>query len=803
MIGSLLVLVALMVALQLVVSRVSLVADAKKDDIHVHDHDHDHDHDHAHDHAHDDKSGVKALSADEETKLKNAGEKHTFGAEVNKLMQIIINSLYTNSEVFLRELISNASDALDKIRYLSLTDKSALGSGDVAKLEIKLKGDEAANTLTLTDTGVGMTKAELISNLGTIAHSGTKDFLKKFSEYTDSNLIGQFGVGFYSVFLVADSVTVITKHNDDVQYVWQSTADGSFTVSPDPRGNTLGRGTQIVIHLKEDANEYAKVDTLKRLVAKYSEFINFPISVWASHDETKQVPMNDEELAEQLKLEAEEAANAAGDEEEAEEVEKVDLDGDAAAADKKDADKLPKKTTKDVSETVWGWELLNEVKPLWTRPPEDVSDDEYKEFYRTALKEYTDPLKWAHFSAEGEIEFKALLYIPANAPSGMFDGQAKKDNMKLFVRRVFITDDFSDILPKFLSFVKGLVDSDDLPLNVSREQLQQHKTLKIIKKKLIRKVIAMFQELQKKGGENWTKFYENYGTALKLGVIEDSANRARLAKLLQFHSTASDEQASFDTYVQRMKKDQDEIYYLAGQSKEELTKSPLLERLTKRGIEVLLMIDPIDEYVTQNMAKFDGKYTLTNVGKEGLKLPGDEQFEESIKDLKETFKPLIEWLKTQLPNVSKVVLSKRLISTPAALVSASYGYSANMERIQKSQALGDKNAASYMTGSAPTLEINPRHAIVKKLLEHVEKDATTDDDKSIALLLFETARLRSGFDIADPVKFADAVNAFVGRNLDVDPTAVDALDEPVLEAAGDAAEAEEEAEEVAEGKDEL
>jgi heat shock protein beta len=717
-------------------------------------------------------------------------------------MQIIINSLYTNSEVFLRELISNASDALDKIRYLSLTDKSALGSGDVAKLEIKLKGDEAANTLTLTDTGVGMTKAELISNLGTIAHSGTKDFLKKFSEYTDSNLIGQFGVGFYSVFLVADSVTVITKHNDDVQYVWQSTADGSFTVSPDPRGNTLGRGTQIVIHLKEDANEYAKVDTLKRLVAKYSEFINFPISVWASHDENKQVPMNEEELAEQLKLEADEAANAGGDEEEADEVEKVDLDGDADKKEEADGAKLPKKTTKDVSETVWGWELLNEVKPLWTRPPEDVSDDEYKEFYRTALKEYTDPLKWAHFSAEGEIEFKALLYIPANAPSGMFDGQAKKDNMKLFVRRVFITDDFSDILPKFLSFVKGLVDSDDLPLNVSREQLQQHKTLKIIKKKLIRKVIAMFQELQKKGGENWTKFYENYGTALKLGVIEDSANRARLAKLLQFHSTASDEQVSFDTYVQRMKKDQDEIYYLAGQSKEELTKSPLLERLTKRGIEVLLMVDPIDEYVTQNMAKFDGKYTLTNVGKEGLKLPGDEQYEESIKDLKETFKPLIEWLKTQLPGVSKVVLSKRLISTPAALVSASYGYSANMERIQKSQALGDKNAASYMTGSSPTLEINPRHAIVKKLLEHVEKDAVTDDDKSIALLLLETARLRSGFDIADPVKFADAVNAFVGRNLDVDPTAVDTLDEPVLEAAGEATGEEEEGEE-AEGKDEL
>jgi heat shock protein 90kDa beta len=718
-------------------------------------------------------------------------------------MQIIINSLYTNNEVFLRELISNASDALDKIRYLALTDSSALGSGDAAKLEIKLQGDESANTLTITDTGVGMTKQDLINNLGTIAHSGTKDFLKKYSEYTESNLIGQFGVGFYSVFLVADSVTVVTKHNDDVQYVWQSTADGSFTVAPDPRGNTLGRGTQLIIHLKEDATEYAKVDTLKRLVAKYSEFINFPIKVWASHDETKQVPMTEDELAEQLKLEADEAKDA-GDDADADEEEKVDLDGGDDAKKDADADakKTPKKTTKDVSETVWDWELLNEVKPLWTRAPEDVTEDEYKEFYRTALKEYTDPLKWAHFNAEGEIEFKSLLYIPSTPPTNMFDGQPKKDNMKLFVRRVFITDDFSDILPKFLSFIKGLVDSDDLPLNVSREQLQQHKTLKIIKKKLIRKVIAMFQELFKKGGDDWKKFYENYGTALKLGVIEDAANRVRLSKLLQFHSTSTNELATFDEYVGRLKKGQDEIYYLAGLSKDELLKSPLLERLTKRGIEVLLMTEPIDEYVTQNMPKFDGKYTLTNVGKEGLKLPGDEQFEESLKDLKETFKPLIDWLKTELPGVSKVVLSKRLVSTPAALVSATYGQSANMERIQRAQALGDKNAGFGM-GSPPTLEINPRHAIIKKLLEHVEKDAVSDDDKAIATLIFETARLRSGFEVNDPVKFADAVNAFIGRNLDVSADAVDAFDEPVLEAATGDAEADEDADEEGKEHDEL
>jgi heat shock protein 90kDa beta len=783
MIGNAVVFASLMVALQIAVSRVSLLTDAAKD---VHVHDHEHEHDHAHDHAHEHAEAAKAsgvaagLSAEEEAKLKNSGEKHTFGAEVNKLMQIIINSLYTNNEVFLRELISNASDALDKIRFLALTDASALGSGDAAKLEIKLQGDEKANTLTLTDTGVGMTKQDLINNLGTIAHSGTKDFLKKYSEYTESNLIGQFGVGFYSVFLVADSVTVVTKHNDDVQYVWQSTADGSFTVAPDPRGNTLGRGTQLIIHLKEDATEYAKVDTLKRLVAKYSEFINFPIKVWASREETKQVPMTDDELAEQLKLEADEAKDADADAD-ADEEEQVDLDGDKKDADA-DAKKTPKKTTKDVSETVYDWELLNEVKPLWTRAPEDVSDDDYKEFYRTALKEYTDPLKWAHFNAEGEIEFKSLLYIPSTPPNNMFDGQPKKDNMKLFVRRVFITDDFSDILPKFLSFIKGLVDSDDLPLNVSREQLQQHKTLKIIKKKLIRKVIAMFQELFKAGGDDWKKFYENYGTALKLGVIEDAANRVRLSKLLQFHSTSTNELATFDEYVGRLKKGQDEIYYLAGLSKDELLKSPLLERLTKRGIEVLLMTEPIDEYVTQNMPKFDGKYTLTNVGKEGLKLPGDEQFEESLKDLKDTFKPLIDWLKTELPGVSKVVLSKRLVSTPAALVSATYGQSANMERIQRAQALGDKNAGFGM-GSPPTLEINPRHAIIKKLLEHVEKDAVTDDDKAIATLIFETARLRSGFEVNDPVKFADAVNAFIGRNLDVSANGVDAFDEPVLEAA--------------------
>lgn len=753
----------------------------------------------------DDSAAAAAASTDlsfESEAAANA-EKHTFGAEVNKLMQIIINSLYTNNEVFLRELISNASDALDKIRFLSLTNKEALG--DTGKLEITLKGDEEANTLTLTDTGVGMTKADLVANLGTIAHSGTKDFLKVFSEYQDSNLIGQFGVGFYSVFLVADSVTVVSKHNDDKQYVWQSTADGSFTVSEDPRGNTLGRGTQLIIHLKEDATEYAKVDTLKRLVGKYSEFINFPISVWNSHEESEEVDMNEEELAEQLKLEQEEAAEHHDDDDEDEE--EVDLDGDEEdeTADKdedaEEAPKGPKKTTKEVFKTVWDWEVLNSVKPLWTRSTEDITDEEYKEFYKSAMKDYQDPMKWSHFKAEGEIEFKALLFVPSSAPAGMFDGTNKKDNMKLFVRRVFITDDFTDILPKYLSFIKGLVDSDDLPLNVSREQLQQSKTLKIIRKKLIRKAIAMFQELAKEGGEDWEKFYSAYATNLKLGAIEDASNRSRLSKLLQFHSSKTDELTNMEDYVERMKKDQDQIYYLGGETLDKLKASPLLERLTKRGFEVLLMTEPIDEYVTQNLSKFDGKYALTNIGKEGLKLPGDDAIEEAFKDLAEEFEPLFTWMKNEAlkDKIEKVVLSKRLVQTPSALVSGSFGYTANMERIIKSQALADPSSRnSYMMNSKKTLEVNPHHPILKTLLTHVVAEETTEDDTAIAILLFETAKLQSGFSIDEPKAFADAVMNFVAKNLGVDDQEVEEFEE---EEAPDQEEEEEEDEEDDEEED--
>eukprot|EP00019_Armaparvus_languidus_P008211 CAMPEP_0168589434 /NCGR_PEP_ID=MMETSP0420-20121227/6010_1 /TAXON_ID=498008 /ORGANISM="Pessonella sp." /LENGTH=795 /DNA_ID=CAMNT_0008624981 /DNA_START=45 /DNA_END=2432 /DNA_ORIENTATION=+ len=723
-------------------------------------------------------------------------EKHTFGAEVNKLMSIIINSLYTNNEVFLRELISNASDALDKIRFLSLTDPSALG--ETRDLEIFLRGDEKQNTLTLRDTGVGMTRQDMINNLGTIAQSGTKEFLKKFQEYSDSNLIGQFGVGFYSVFLVADSVTVVSKHNDDKQQVWQSTADGSFTVSEDPRGNTLGRGTQIIIHLKEDATEYARVDTLKRLVGKYSEFINFPIKLWDSREEEKEVAMNEEELAEQLRIEQEDAA-AESDDDESEE-EEVDLDeGDKESDSDDDTPKLPKKTTKTEYETVWEYQTLNDVKPLWTRSTDDITDEEYKEFYKSAMKEFLDPLKWTHFSAEGEIEFKALLFIPSSPPQGMFEGATPKDNMKLFVRRVFITDDFSDILPKYLSFIKGLVDSDDLPLNVSREQLQQHKTLKIIKKKLIRKAIAMFQTLAKDGGEDWDKFWDNYGTNIKLGVIEDASNRARLSKLLQFVSSKTGELTTLEAYVERMKKDQDQIYYLGGETRDAVEKSPLLERVVKRGFEVLIMTEPIDEYAVANMPKFDGKYTLTNIGKEGLVLPGDDAINEKFDELKDEFKPLFDWLKDALDNedLDKVILSKRLTTSPSAIVSPSFGYTANMQRIVRNQALGDPQAKTgYMMNNKLTMELNPFHPIVKRLLAHVQAEEAGDEDKDVARLLFDTAKLQSGFPIEKPADFGAAVVNFLSKSLGVQDDEVEEFEE------GEAPDQEEEEEEDEDEEDE-
>jgi len=459
---------------------------------------------------------VKAEGEADMEKAKETAETHAFETEVNRLMKLIINSIYKNKEIFLRELISNGSDALDKIRFLALTDDKALTTNP--HLNITIKADKESKKIVITDSGIGMTKDNLINNLGTIAKSGTSEFLKAMEdeETADSSLIGQFGVGFYSAFLVADWVSVVSKHNDDDQYIWESDAENGFKVFKDPRGNTLGRGTEITLNLREDALEYLDDDTLRDLITKYSQFINFPIYLWTTTTETVDEPIEEEstEAVEDKKDEDE-------DEDDVEDVE--------------DEEKKPK--FKKVEKTVTKWELMNENKPIWTRKPKDITKEEYVEFYQAFARVSDDPLAHIHFRAEGETDFRCLLYIPGKAPQEfMTRVNENVSPIKLYVKRIFITDEMPEFIPRWLSFVRGLVDSDDFPLNVSRETIQHLPILKVIQKKVVSKAIEMFTKLQK-NEEKYNTFMKEFGTSIKLGVVEDHTHRNKIAKLLRFHSS--------------------------------------------------------------------------------------------------------------------------------------------------------------------------------------------------------------------------------------------------------------------------
>merc|ERR1711936_1475197 len=543
---------------------------------------------------------IDGLSVAEMKELRDKAEKHEFQAEVNRMMKLIINSLYKNKEIFLRELISNASDALDKLRLISLTDKSVLDATD--EMSIKIKADKENHLLSITDTGVGMTKQDLITNLGTIAKSGTADFLSKVQDAENaqamSDLIGQFGVGFYSAFLVADKVIVTTKHNDDKQYIRESDAN-SYSVVEDPRGPTLKRGTQISLYLKEESYDFLEQDTVRDLIKKYSQFINFNIYLWGSSTKTVEEPIEEDEEEETTDEEADK---------------KEEDDEGTVEEDKEEEEKKPK--TKKVDKTTWDWELCNESKPIWTRKPNEIEQEEYDEFYKSITKDKNGPMTQSHFIAEGEVTFKSLLFVPNTQPSEQFNkyGQTH-ENIKLYVRRVFITDDFKDMMPNYLSFVKGVVDSDDLPLNVSRETLQQHKLLKVIKKKLVRKTLDMIKKIS---DDKYDAFWKEYSTNIKLGVIEDTANRTRLAKLLRF-TTSGGKLSSLSEYVERMKDKQEHIFYMAGGSVEEVKTSPFVERLLKKGYEVIYLTEAVDEYAISALPEFEGK-KFQNVAKEGFNI---------------------------------------------------------------------------------------------------------------------------------------------------------------------------------------
>lgn len=671
-------------------------------------------------------------------------ETFTYQAEVDRLMDMIVNSLYSNRDVFLRELVSNASDALDKVRLLALQDPDQYKTG--SELEIRIKSDKESKTVVIEDTGVGMTKEELLSSLGTIARSGTAKFMEAMKEQGDANLIGQFGVGFYSAFLVADRVTVQTKSNaDSSQWCWESSA-GSHSYTIKEEAADIKRGTRITLHLKDDAEEMADSTKLSSLIKQYSEFISFPIKLWSSKQNPKEV--KDEDATKKKQEEADEAAKK---------------DGKEAADPVEPVMKTEWETTQE-------WEVQNDNKPLWTRPAREVSKEEYASFFKSTFREFVDPLDQIHFNVEGTIEFSSLLFIPGMAPFDQQDAMKKSRNIRLYVKRVFISDEFDeDLMPRYLNFVKGVVDSADLPLNVSREILQESRVVRAIKRQLVKRtldaLVSMAERSPKKDEkddkvDDYSTFWEAFGRNLKLGVLEDDANRATLAKLLRFPSSgSSDGLTSLEDYVGRKKEGQEAIYYLAADSKAAAESSPYVESLTSKGFEVLYLTEPIDEIALTNLAEFEGM-TLTDVTKEDLSLGDTEEDKKALEKQAEELKQLTDYMKKVLgDNIEKVTVTNRLTDTPAVVVASKFGWSANMERIMKAQALGDAKAAEYMKGRR-SMEINPTHPIIKSLAEKVSLDSAVVKEQ--ISLLYDAALLTGGYPIESPKAFADRIYSIMG-----------------------------------------
>ena len=694
-------------------------------------------------------------------------------------MDIIINSLYSNRDVFLRELVSNAADACDKKRFLTITSDASDGT-NLASPTIKIKSDKENMTITLEDSGVGMTKSELQNNLGRIAQSGTKKFMEALGEggTADVNLIGQFGVGFYSAYLVADKVDVITKsmQPNSPQLKWTSDASSSYTISEESVGEPIeGSGTRLVLHLKDDALEYMEPAKLEELLQHYSEFVEFPISVWKEKTEYKQVP--DEE------------------------------------ADNEDLAEGEEPKMKTVPETTQGYEQMNTNKPIWLRSPSEVTEEEYKDFYQSAFRaSYDEPLAHTHFSLEGQIECKSILYIPGMLPfelsKDMFDDDAC--NIRLYVKRVFINDKFDDIVPRWLKFVRGVVDSQDLPLNVSREILQKSKVLSIINKRLVRKSLDMIREIESdEDASKYIMFWNNFGKYLKVGVIEDSRNKDDIVPLLRFFSSKSGEEyTSLDEYIEGMNEGQKQIYYVTADGKEKAEMSPAAEKVRSRGFEVLYLTEPLDEIMIENVSEFKDM-KMVDVSKEGLNFDDEDSEERKKKEeeLNTEHQGVKEYLENSLAGkVSKVKMTDLLAESPAALVQSAYGMSPTMQKYMKAQNVASGGSDAGMMGNfnQAVLEVNPSHPIVQDLERMLKSqgEEESEDAQNFAVLLYDVAALTSGYEIEDAGDFAKRIQLMMTSKARVDikdaevEEATEVATELVEEATEVVAEAVEEAAEV-------